>query len=88
MSPVQVEPSSVRLLDYSKSIIPTGGQTTLHCTRQGKTYDVLVQVITAQSYYAPLLGLADSTRMGILNYDVDTINQLHVTSTPSSPSLD
>ena len=26
MSPVKVEPSSVRLLDYSKSIIPTGGQ--------------------------------------------------------------
>ena len=87
MSPVKVEPSSVRLLDYSKSIIPTGGQTTLHCTRQGKIYDVLVQVITAQSYYAPLLGLADSTRMGILNYNVDTVNQLHVASTPSLPPL-
>ena len=29
---------------------------------------------TAQSCYAPLLGLPDSTRMGILNYDVDTAN--------------
>jgi len=87
MSPVKVEPSSVRLLDFSKSIIPTGGQTTLHCTRQGKIYEVMVQVITAQSYYAPLRGLADSTRMGILNYDDDTVNQLRVTSTPSSPPL-
>ena len=87
MSPVKVEPSSVRLLDYFKAIVPTGDQTTLHCTRQGKLYDVLIQVITAQSYYALLLGLTDNTHRGILYYDVDTANQLHVTSTPSLPPL-
>ena len=67
----------VRLLDYSKSIIPTKGQVTLHCTRRGVPYDIVAQVITAQQYYAPLLGLADSTRMGILKYDVDTAHKLH-----------
>jgi len=45
----------------------------------------VVQVITAQDYYALLVGLADSTCMGILHYDVDTVNQLHATSTPSLP---
>ena len=29
-------------------------------------------------YYAPLLGLADSTRIGILKYDVDTEHKLHI----------
>ena len=67
-------PSTVRLLNYSKNVIPTKGQTTLHCTRRGTSYDIVAQVITAQRYYAPLLGLPDSTRMGILNYDVDTVN--------------
>ena len=92
MAPVKVTPSSVRLLDYSKTIIPTGGQATLHCTHRGKPYEVVVQVTTAENYYAPLLGLADSTRMGILNYDIlnydiDTVNQLQASSTPSLPPL-
>lgn len=43
----------------------------------------MAQVITAQTYYAPLLGLSDSTRMGILNYKVDTIQQLEVTPGPT-----
>ena len=29
---------------------------------------------TNQRYYPPLLGLADSTRLSIINYDVDTAN--------------
>ena len=40
------------------------------------SYDIVAQVITSRQYYAPLLGLADSTRMGILKYDVDTANTL------------
>lgn len=75
LSPAQVDPSSVRLLDYSKGVIPTTGQATLQCTRRGKSHEIVVQIITAQHYYPPLLGLADSTRMGIINY-VDTANQL------------
>ena len=47
-----------------------------HCTALVCTYDIVAQVITSQQYYAPLLGLADSTRMGILKYDVDTPNTL------------
>ena len=78
-----VNPSSVRFLDYSKAVIPTTGQTTLQCTRRGKSYEIVVQIITAEHYYAPLLGLADSTRTGIINYDVDTVNRLE--ATPSSP---
>ena len=74
--PVQVNPSHVHLLDYSKAVIPTKGQATLQCNHHGKVYKTVVQVITAQCYYPPLLGLADSTRMGIINYDVDTANQL------------
>jgi len=35
------------------------------------SYDIVAQVITSRQYYAPLLGLADSTRMGIFKYDVD-----------------
>ena len=73
---LQIKPSMVRLLDYSKSIIPTRGQVTLHCTRRGMSYAIVAHVITSQQYYAPLLGLADSTRMGILKYDVDTANTL------------
>ena len=75
----------VRLLDYSKSIIPTKGQVTLRCTRRGVPYDIVAQVITAQQYYAPLLGLADSTRMGILKYDVDTAHKLDTASEPPTP---
>ena len=33
-------------------------------------------VIAAQRYYPSLLGLADSTRMGIISYDVDTAKQM------------
>jgi len=86
LPPVPVNPSFVRLRDYSKAVIPTSGQTTLKCTRRGKSYEIVVQIITAERYYAPLLGLADSTRMGIINYDVDTVNQLEATP-PSEPPL-
>lgn len=85
LPPTQVHPSMVRLLDYSKSIIPTKGQVTLRCTRRGVPYDIVAQVITAQQYYAPLLGLADSTRMGILKYDVDTAHKLDTASEPPTP---
>lgn len=80
-----MDPTSVRFLDYSKAVIPTTGQTTLQCTRRGGPYEIVVQIITAQHYYAPLLGLADSTRIGIINYDVDTVNQLEASQT--SPPL-
>ena len=46
-------------------------------------HELVVQIITAQCYYTPLLGLADSTRMGIIHYDVDNAN--HLESTPPSP---
>ena len=48
----------------------------------------MVQVISSQRYYTPLLRLTDSTRMGILIYDVDTINQLNAVpgSNASPPS--
>ena len=84
LPPVQVDPSPVRLLDYSKAVIPTTGQATLQCTHRGESYEIVVQIITAQHSYAPLLGLADSTRMGIINCDVDTANQLE--STPNPPT--
>ena len=87
MAPMKVTPSSVCLLDYSKTVIPTGGQANLHCTHLGKPYDVVAQVIIAENYYALLLGLADCTCMGILNYDFDVVNQLQGLSTASLPSL-
>ena len=82
LPPVPVKPPSVHFLDYSKAVIPTTGQTTLQCTRRGKSYEVVVQIITAERYYAPLLGLADSTCMGIINYDLDTVNQVEATPPP------
>ena len=88
MALVKTNPSSVRLLGYSKTIIPTRGHATLHFTHRGKPYDVVVQVIPAENYYALLLGLANSTRMGILNYDFDAVNQLQAFSTASVPPLD
>ena len=63
---VQIAPSIVRLHDYS-IIIPTKGQATLHCTHRRKSYRLIVQVITAQRYYSPLLDHADSLHMGILS---------------------
>ena len=54
LSPVWVDLSSVCLLDYSKSVIPTSGQTTLQYTWHGKSYKIIVQLITAAHYYAPL----------------------------------
>ena len=87
MPQAKIEPSTVRLLDYSKNVIPTQGQTSLHCTHRGKSYDIVAQVITVQTYYASLLGLSDSTRMGILNYEVDTIQQLETTPGPTLPPL-
>ena len=85
LPPTQVHPSKLQLLDYSKSIIPTKGQVTLPCTRRGVPYDIVAQVITAQQYYAPLLGLADSTRMGILKYNVDNAHKLDTASEPPTP---
>ena len=75
-----IEPFAVHPLDYSKTIIPTQGWTSLHCTHRGKSYELVALVIAAQKYYAPLLGLPDSLPMGILNYDVDTVQQLQTTS--------
>ncbi|KAK3707517.1 hypothetical protein QZH41_006508 [Actinostola sp. cb2023] len=47
------------------------------------------RVITAQRYYPPLLGLGDSTRMGILNlFDVGPVHQLEAIPTPVLPPLD
>ena len=56
MAPVKVTPSSVRLLDYSKTIIPTGGQATPRCTHRGKPYDVVVQIIRELLCTSPGLG--------------------------------
>ena len=39
-------------------------------------YEIVAQVITAQRYYPPPLGLAERIQLGIINYDVDTANQL------------
>ena len=75
-----IEPFAVHPLDYCKTIIPTQRWTSLHCTHRGKSYELVALVIAAQKYYAPLLGLPDSIRMGILNYDVDTVQQLQTTS--------
>ena len=44
-------------------------------------------MITAQRYYPPLLGLGDSTRMGILNFDVGPVHQLEAIPTPVLPPL-
>lgn len=45
------------------------------------------QVITVQRYYPPLLGLTDSTHIGIHYYDVDNVHQLQTAVTPSQPLL-
>ena len=87
LPPVPISPSAVHLWDYSKTIIPTRGETTLHCTRHGSSYDIVAQVITVQRYYPPLLGLTDSTRIGIHYYDVDNVHQLQTAVTPSQPLL-
>ena len=71
-----VTPSNVRLLDYSKSLIPTKGQVLLPCRHRDQQYDVVFQVITSPKYHTPLLGLANSTRMGILQFEVDHVHQL------------
>ena len=84
LSPLRVDPSSVRLLDYSKSVILNSGQTTLQCTRRGKSYKMTVQIVIAEHCCATLLGLADSIRMDIIHYDVDTANHLKSTQTSSS----
>ncbi len=85
MDSVQMSPSNVVLRDYSKATIPSRGQVTLHCTLRGKDYEVVVQVIASQRYYTPLLGLADSTRMGILTYNVNTVDQSDVVSESIAP---
>ena len=66
LSDADVMPSPTRLFDYSKATIPTKGQAKLNCSCRGSSYEVVVQIITSQQYYPPLLGLADSTRMCIL----------------------
>ena len=71
-----VTPSIVRLLDYSKSLIPTKGQVLLPSRHHDQQYDVVFQVITSPKYHTPLLSLADSTRMGILQFEVDRVHQL------------
>ena len=76
LPPVQVNPSPVRFLDCSKTVIPTTGHATLQCTRRGESYEIVVQIVTVQRYYPPLLGLAEGPRMGIINYNVDTANQM------------
>lgn len=75
-----IEPFAVHLLDYSKTTIPTQGWTSLNCTHRGKSYELVALVIAAQKYYASLLGLPDSIRIRILNYDIDTVQQLQTTS--------
>lgn len=37
-----------------------------------KFYDVVVLIV--ENYYVSFLGLVDSIRMGILNYDFDIVN--------------
>ena len=76
ISPVKIGPSAVRLVYYSKSVIPTQGQITLHCHHRGRSYEIVVQVITADRYFAPLLGLPESARMGILNFNIDSAHQI------------
>ena len=82
MGNVQMNRSTVHLRHNSKTTIPKRGQATLRYTHRGTHYEVVVQVITSQRYYTPLLGQAENTRMGILNYDVNTVNQLD-----ANPSL-
>ena len=79
-------PSPTRLFDYSKATIPTKGQAKLNCSRRGCSYEVVVQIITSQQYYPPLLGLADSTRMGILKYNADKVNQIEASQVEYTPS--
>ena len=67
--------STVLLFDYSKSLIHTKGQVLLPCRHRDQQY-VVFQVITSPKYHTPLLGLADSTRMGILQFEVDHVHQL------------
>lgn len=90
LSDVDVMPSPTRLFDYSKATIPTKGQAKLHCSHWGSLYEVVVQIITSQQYHPPLLGLANSMRMGVLKYDADKVNQVEAsqveyTTAPASP---
>ncbi|CAH3027304.1 unnamed protein product, partial [Porites evermanni] len=75
LSDVKVMPSPTRLFHYSKATIPTKGQAKLNCSHQGSSYELVVQIITSQQYYPPLLGLADSTCMCTLKNDADKVNQ-------------
>ena len=90
LSDVDVMPSPTRLFDYSKATIPTKGQAKLNCSHWGSLYEVVVQIITSQQYHPPLLGLANSMRMGVLKYDADKVNQVEAsqveyTTAPASP---
>ena len=55
-------------------------------SRRGSSYEVVVQIITSQQYYPPLLGLAGSTRMGILKYDADKVNQIEASQVEYTPA--
>ena len=55
-------------------------------SRRGSSYEVVVQIITSQQYYPPLLGLAGSTRMGILKYDADKANQIEASQVEYTPA--
>ena len=58
---VKIQPSPVRLLDYSKTVIPTKGQATLHCSHRDKSLQIEVQIITLLSLaWLTALALASS----------------------------
>ena len=66
----------MHLFDYSKSIISTKGQVILQCKQREQPHDAVFQVITSSNYYSPLFGLRDSTLTGILQFDIEHVNQL------------
>ena len=86
LSDVNVMPSPPRLLDYSKATIPTKGHAKLNCSHRGSSYELVVQIITSQQYYPPLLGLADSTRMCTLKNDADKVNQVEASQVEYTPA--
>ena len=85
LSDVNVMPSPPRLFDYSKATIPTKGHAKLNCSHRGSSYELVVQIITSQQYYPPLLGLADSTRMCTLKNDADKVNQVEASQVEYTP---
>ena len=86
LSDVNVMPCPPRLFDYSKATIPTKGHAKLNCSHRGSSYELVVQIITSQQYYPPLLGLADSTRMCTLKNDADKVNQVEASQVEYTPA--